>query len=122
MRPPVEETYAQLQHQPGQWVRARVERQWLHHGRWRISCYAGYHLEITEEDARNWLTACPFTTSEWVAEARQAALVGAQSGCLQAVRGTSGTDWHRPGGEQARTLVARVGRMSSSRLSRFPSI
>jgi hypothetical protein len=28
-----------VQHQPGQWLEARIEKQWRHQGRWRLSAY-----------------------------------------------------------------------------------
>jgi hypothetical protein len=28
-----------VEHQPGHWVRARVEKQWRYEGRWRLSCF-----------------------------------------------------------------------------------
>jgi hypothetical protein len=31
-----------VQHQPGVWVEARVEKQWKFEGRWRLSCF--YYL------------------------------------------------------------------------------
>jgi hypothetical protein len=33
-----------VQHQPGRWVEARVEKQWCYEGRWRLSVY--YYVGI----------------------------------------------------------------------------
>jgi hypothetical protein len=31
--------YVLVQHRPGVWLEARVEKQWRHEGRWRLSAY-----------------------------------------------------------------------------------
>ena len=31
--------YVMVQHQPGQWVKARVEQRWRYQGRWRLAVY-----------------------------------------------------------------------------------
>jgi hypothetical protein len=31
--------YVSVEHQPGVWVNAHIEKQWKHEGRWRLSCY-----------------------------------------------------------------------------------
>ena len=36
--------YVLVQHLPGQWVEARVEKQWRYEGRWRLSVY--YYVAI----------------------------------------------------------------------------
>lgn len=33
------DTYVEVLHEPGVWVRARVEKQWRYEGRWRLSVY-----------------------------------------------------------------------------------
>lgn len=32
-------SYVSVEHQPGLWVDAHIEKQWKHEGRWRLSCY-----------------------------------------------------------------------------------
>jgi hypothetical protein len=36
-------SYVLVQHEPGVWLEARVEKQWRHQGRWRLSVY--YYVE-----------------------------------------------------------------------------
>jgi hypothetical protein len=31
--------YVSVEHQPGVWVDAHIEKQWKYEGRWRLSCY-----------------------------------------------------------------------------------
>lgn len=40
------DTYVEVLHEPGVWVRARVEKQWRHGGRWRLSCY--HYVELLQ--------------------------------------------------------------------------
>jgi hypothetical protein len=39
-------TYVLVQHRPGEWVRARVDRQWRYAGRWRLSVF--YYLGMEQ--------------------------------------------------------------------------
>jgi hypothetical protein len=39
-------TYAEVQHQSGLWVRARVDRQWRHQGIWKVAVY--YYVDALQ--------------------------------------------------------------------------
>jgi hypothetical protein len=38
--------YVSIEHQPGVWVAAHIEKQWKHQGCWRLSCY--YFVDLLQ--------------------------------------------------------------------------
>jgi hypothetical protein len=50
-------TYVSVQHQPGGWARARVDRHWRHQGLWKVAVYyldaLQYFQVIPADDCRS---------------------------------------------------------------------